>query len=160
MIKYLKNIFSPQNEQSEESSSESFKPSVNEERKVQIATCALFVEMAKADSDFSAEERNKIIKIMKDFFNLEEEYVNELLELSEQKVKESISIYEFTSIINDRFSGEEKFELLKNLWRLIYLDGNIDRYEDRLIKKIGGTINVDHKFIIGAKLLVKEEMKK
>lgn len=161
MIKYLKKILLPQSAGEQHTEPQDvFKPSINEERKLQIATCALFVEMAKADSDFSDEERGKIIKIMKQTFHLEDEYVNELLEMSEERVKESISIYEFTSIINNYFSGDEKFDLLKNLWRLIYVDDNLDKYEDFLIKRIGGTLNVDHKIIIGAKLMVKEELKK
>ncbi len=83
--------------------------------------------------------------------------VNDLIELSEQKIKESISIYEFTSTINDNFSKEDKFELMKNLWKLIYIDEKLNMYEDHLVKKIGGMLNLDHKKIIEAKLIVKEE---
>lgn len=130
----------------------------DEQKKLQIATCALFVELAKADSNFTEDERNKIISIMKDAFNLEEDYINELLELSEEEVKDSVSIYEFTSIINQYFTEEEKFELLKDLWRLIYVDDHLHKYEDMLIKRIGATLNLEHQKIIGAKLLVKEEI--
>jgi uncharacterized tellurite resistance protein B-like protein len=132
----------------------------DEEKKLHVATCALFVEIAKADSEFTSEEKNKIISIMKEAFKLEDYYVNELLELAEQEVYESVSIYEFTSIINQHFSEKEKFELLKDLWRLIYVDDQLHKYEDVLIKRIGGTLNLEHQKIIGAKLLVKEEIER
>ena len=45
---------------------------------------------------------------MKKDFDLDDECVNELLELSEQKVKDSVSIYEFSSVINESFTQQEK----------------------------------------------------
>ena len=97
---------------------------------------------------------------MKNDFDLDDECVNELLELSEQKVKDSISVYEFSSVINESFTQQEKFELMKNLWRIIYEDGKLDSHEDRLIKIIGSTLNLEHKDVIGAKLFVKQELGK
>lgn len=127
-------------------------------KKYQVATAALLVEVAKADGNFSEDERKRIIDLMKKDFDLDDECVNELLALSEQKVKDSVSIYEFSSVINESFTQQEKLELLKNLWRIIYEDGKLDSHEDRLIKIIGSTLNLDHKDIIAAKLFVKQEL--
>jgi uncharacterized tellurite resistance protein B-like protein len=129
-------------------------------KKYQVATAALLIEIAKADGDFSIDERERIIDLMKNDFELDDECVNELLELSEQKVKDSISVYEFSSVINDTFSQPEKIELLKNLWRIVYEDGKLDSHEDRLIKIIGSTLILEHKDVIDAKLFVKQEMGK
>ena len=128
--------------------------------KYQVATAALLIEIAKADGDFSDDERNRIFDLMKNDFELDDECVNELLELSEQKVKDSISVYEFSSVINESFTQQEKFELMKNLWRIIYEDGKLDSHEDRLIKIIGSTLYLEHKDVIGAKLFVKHELGK
>jgi uncharacterized tellurite resistance protein B-like protein len=129
------------------------------EKQLQVATAAVFIEMAKADGTFTVEERKSVIKGLKNQFNIDDEYVEELLLLSEEKVDESISIYEFSNIINDNFSNEDKFKLLKNLWRLIYTDERLDGYEDRLIKIIGGMLLMDHQQIINAKMLVRKELK-
>ena len=131
----------------------------NHHKKLQVATAALFIEMAKADGDFSDEERQRVIHIMQNTFDLDEDCVNELIELSEKKLEKSTSVYEFASIINKHFSRGEKLELLEALWKIIYVDDKLDKYEDRLIKVIGGMLNVDHKDIINAKLLVKEKLK-
>jgi uncharacterized tellurite resistance protein B-like protein len=156
LIKHLKRILFPFSEENKDEEH----PKINEEKKLQIATCALLVEMARADNEFTSEEKDSIISIMKSTFDLDKEYVEELVELSEEKIEESISIYEFSSVVNNHFSSDEKFELVKNLWRLIYVDDTLHHHEDHLIKRIGGTLNLDHKLIIGAKLLVKEELKK
>ena len=130
------------------------------EKKLQMAACALLVEMGKADSNFTDEERRKIISIMENTFNVEEDYVNELIELSEKKIEENDRIYEYTTIINENFSNDEKFELLKNFWRLIFTDANLDKYEEHLVKMIGTLLNIEYSNIVGAKLLIKEELKK
>ena len=124
-------------------------------KKIQIATAALFIEIAKADGEISADERKKIVKNMEEMFDLDDECVENLIKLSEQRVNESISVYEFSSIINENFSREEKYQLMKNLWKIVYADNHLDQYEDRLMKIIGSTLNLDHKDVIDAKLEVK-----
>ena len=131
----------------------------SETKKLQIATCAIFLEMAKSDDNCTNEERQEILSIMQKTFDLEKEYTNELIELAKSRLVQSISIYEFTGIINNNFSPEEKFELMKNLWRLIYTDQKLDKYEDQLVKRIGTMLHLEHKDVIAAKLMVKEEMK-
>ncbi len=127
-------------------------------KQYQIATCALFIEMASADENFTNEEKDKIISILESLFDLNEEEVNELMNLAEERIKGSISLYEFTKIINDNYSKDQKFELVKNLWRLIYIDKTLNAYEDNFIKKIGLMLNLEHQDIIAGKLLVKEEL--
>lgn len=156
MFDYLKKIFGEEPEQKTELKDQ--KPSVTKKHKVEIAACALFIEMAKADGEFTDEERSFIISEMKNTFNLEDDCIDDLMALAEQRVKESVSLYEFTGIINNTFSQPEKIELIESLWRLIYKDEKLSAYEDHLIKRIGATMNIEHKQIINAKLWVKEQM--
>jgi uncharacterized tellurite resistance protein B-like protein len=159
MLNYLKKIlYVPQNDNKGTFNN---KPGeTSETKKLEAATCTLFIEVAKADNNFSEEERDKIISIMNTTFELEPDCINDLIELAEKRLEADDSIYDFTNIINNNFTNEQKFELLKNLWRLIYTDDKLDIYEEHMIKKIGGLINMGHEDIIGTKLLVKEEMKK
>ena len=156
MFEYLRKIFAdnqtPINQSPVNSSSES------KNQKIEIAACALFIEIANADGEFTDEERKFIISEMKSTFNLDDDYVNDLILLAEQRVKESVSLYEFTGVINTTFTFEEKIELIESLWKLIYKDEKLNQYEDHLIKRIAATINIEHKQIINAKLWVKEQM--
>lgn len=131
--------------------------STSDEKKLQIAACAILLEMAKSDDNCTDDELNEILKIMQKMFNLDKDYAEKLIEAAKSRLIQSISIYEFTGIINDHFTREQKFELMKNLWRLIYSDRRLDRYEDQLVKKIGAMLLLEHKNVIAAKLIVKEE---
>ena len=156
MFDYIRKVLSSELNSTEIETSSSKTAS----KKYQVATAALLVEIAKADGDISKDERKRIIDLMKNDFDLDDECVNELLALSEKKVKDSVSIYEFSSVINESFTQPEKLDLIKNLWRIIYEDGKLDSHEDRLIKIIGSTMNLEHKDVIGAKLFVKQELRK
>ena len=156
MFDYLRKIFTAQEDSDVNKLQES--RSTFDKRKVEIAACALFIEMAKADGDFSDEEREFIISEMKSTFNLDKVCVDELMVLAEQQIKESVSLYEFTGVINNTFSQAEKLELIESLWRLIYKDEKLNMYEDHLIKRIAATMNIEHKQIINAKLWVKEQL--
>ncbi|MGQ9798540.1 MAG: tellurite resistance TerB family protein [Ignavibacterium sp.] len=128
------------------------------EKKLQVAACALFIELAKADGNFTDEEKTFIINHMKNCFSIDDEYVKELIELAEKRVKESVSIYEFTGEINEHFTQEQKEKLIENLWRLVFTDEKMHAYEDHLMKKVSLTLNIEHKKLIEKKLLVKSEL--
>jgi uncharacterized tellurite resistance protein B-like protein len=156
MLDYLRKLFSDGDSVIQNSLSASV--SENKRKKIEIAACALFIEIAKADGEFSADERDFIISEMKSTFNLDEAYVHDLMTLAEERIKESVSLYEFTGVINTTFSHNEKIELIESLWKLIYQDEKLNQYEDHLIKRIAATINIEHKQIIDAKLWVKQQM--
>ena len=156
MFEYLKKILS--NESSEALKEENIDISDHHEKQLQIATAAIFIEMAKADGEFSDDEREHIVVSLKNRFELEDDYVHDLIELCKVELKDSISLYEFSGVINKNFTFEDKYELLKNLWRLIYTDKTLDKYEDHLIKLVGGMLQIEHKQIINAKMLIRKEL--
>ena len=154
MLKYLKDLLTG------EAAPEEKGEALSHTEKLQIATSALFIEVAKSDENFSQEERNYIVNILKKQFNLTIDEVNELMKLAEESVDRSVSLYEFTGVINQHFNKEEKFEIVKHLWRLIFLDENLDKYEEHFIRLITNNFHLEHQDLIDAKMMVKEEMDK
>ncbi len=63
MFEYLKKILS--NESSEPLKEENANKSDHHEKQLQIATAAIFIEMAKADGEFSDDEREHIVVSLK-----------------------------------------------------------------------------------------------
>lgn len=150
MLKFFKEILSV--DCNNESTNITFK------KKIQIATCSLLIEIANSDDEFSELELQTIIELMKNQFKLETEEVEELIELSHQNIENSVSLYEFTDIINKNFNNDEKFEIIKNLWLLILIDENLDSHEEYFLRKIHNNLNLPHKDLITAKIMVKEEL--
>jgi len=151
MLNYLKELFSnPNNNESVESESN--------QHKLQVAACALLIEIAAADDEFAEEEKNKIIAVMKNIFDLTNEEVDNFITKSEEEIINSVSLYEFTDVLNKQLNSDEKYFIIKNLWHIAYADGNLDTFEDHYIKKISNNLHLYHKDRIAAKLEVKEEL--
>lgn len=159
MFNYLKKIFNVPDSNHNTAYERGSYNEADGNKKLKIATCTLFIEVARADDNFDESERDKIISVMKSTFNLEDECIKDLMELAEERLETDDSIYDFTKLINQSFSNDEKFGLLKDLWRLIYVDNKLNMYEDHMIKKIGGLLNMGHSDIIASKMLVQEELK-
>ena len=130
----------------------------NKSHKLQMAACALLLEIANADDNFSSDEKLRIVKIMQSKFQLDEDEVVSLIEQSNEEIENSVSIYEFTNIINKNLNHDEKFLIVKSLWELAYVDGELDKYEDYYIKKISNNLHLHHKERVAAKMEVKEEL--
>lgn len=123
---------------------------------IRIATCALFLEMSNIDGEFSKRERENIISIMKKYYDLSDEYVVALLEASHEEVKGSIDLWQFTNLINQNYSMEEKLRIIEAIWRVAYTDGKLDKHEDYLVHKLAKLLRLSHKQLIEAKVKVKK----
>ena len=121
-----------------------------------LITAALMVEVMQADFHLDDREQQEFLAVLQHSFKLDEEEVLELSELAQTKVDQATSLYEFTRQINDSFTPEEKLELIKNMWRVAFADGEIDRYEDGVIRRVAELIYVSHSDFIRMKLEVKD----
>ena len=125
-------------------------------QKIQVATCALLLEVAHSDEAFSEIERDNIVGILKEDFRLSDEYAQELIELAEKERKERIDLWGFTRLINENYSIEEKISIIEMVWKVIYADGKLDKYEDHLAHKLSKLLKLEHKQLIDAKLKIRD----
>ena len=123
-------------------------------RDVRVATCALFLEMAHIDDTFTKEETEIILSILKEKYQLSDEHADHLLGEAGRELKESIDLWQFAKLINDNYSIEEKMEVIKTLWEIVFVDGKMDRYENYLMHKVATLLRLSNEKLIDAKLAV------
>ena len=116
------------------------------------ACSSLLIEVALSDKDFDEEEITSMKEILKNTHGISDETINELVSNAKQTVDESTSLYSYTREVNDNFSYDDKLLLLQSLWDIAYADGNVDKYEEHLIRKISDLIYISHSDFIKAKL--------
>jgi uncharacterized tellurite resistance protein B-like protein len=119
-----------------------------------LAVCALFVEMARIDETFTPSEMETILAILKDKYGLSQEYAYALITEAEKELKESVDLWQFTNLINENYSIEKKMELIEMLWRIVYVDATMDKYEHHLMDKLAKILRLTHEQLIDAKLKV------
>jgi len=134
---------------------ESSQPGEKEEgitRRIQVATAVILLEVANSDEDFSESEKNSIVGILKDNFELSDEEVSELIAASDEERKGSVDMWHFANIINENYTETEKHSVMDNIWRVIYANGRLDKYEDHIVHKLATILHIPHKAMIDAKL--------
>jgi len=62
---------------------------------------------------------------------------------------------EFTRVINDHYTPQQKLQLISGMWTVAYADGDLDKYEEALIRQVAELTYVTHEDYIRSKLKVK-----
>ena len=148
MLKSIQNIFRHRNQEASDSS---------EIYQRELAYASLLVEVIKSDDKFDDREREKLLDVLSKKLKIRDDELQNFAELAKQKSDESTSLYEFTREINDKYEYDEKVKLIEDLWRIAYSDGQLDKYEDYVIRKIADLIYVTHSDFIKSKLSVKNQ---
>jgi uncharacterized tellurite resistance protein B-like protein len=110
-----------------------------------IAVASLLIHSAKIDENFTDKER-KIIKNALIEMGAEVEKIDEIIEESEKKEKDSNQILDFTRKIKN-ISEDKKKLIIEALWNIIYSDKNADMYETNLMRRLSGLLYLDNKVV-------------
>lgn len=121
---------------------------------LQLAAAALLVELGKADYQTGAAEQSAVMDAIRRRSGLRDEELAALVAEAQHSSAQSTSLYEFTKLINQHYSVDEKYALVLELWQVAAADGEIHKYEDHLIRRISDLIYVPHSEFIRAKLQV------
>jgi len=117
-----------------------------------IATAALLMEVARADFTQDADEEAAMAKLLSETLDLDSGTINQLLVEAGEAVDKATSLYEFTRLVNDHYSYDEKCELIAAMWRVAYADESLSKYEEHLIRRAAELIYVTHEDFIRGKL--------
>ncbi len=128
----------------------------SEAMSLELAAASLLIEVSKSDYKEEPAEVDKIHQLLIQHFDLSDDDIDDFMARAHKQNQDSTSLYPFTRYINDNCSNEEKFHLVKALWEVAAEDGEIDKYEEHLIRKIAELIYLPHRDFIRAKLQVCE----
>lgn len=125
------------------------------QRRLRLAAAALLIETARADFSEDEQEQAALESLLCSSLGLDASAVHALVESASGQLDKSTSLYDFTRVINDYYSAGQKFELISAMWRVAYADGNLDKYEEHLIRQVAELTYVPHQDYIRAKLAAK-----
>ncbi len=121
------------------------------QKAIQIAVAVLFIEMSRIDGHIDHKELIGIQQLLENNFDLSDAEKHELIELAEQDLNQSTDYYQFTAEINRAFNHDEKVQMIQNLWKIAFSDGEINPHEDHYLRKICSLLHVSHKDFIKTK---------
>ena len=133
-------------------------PGANEQdeaARLRLATAVLLLEAARADSEFSDDERAAVLRMLQARFALDDAAAAALLEAAEQARWESGDLYQFARQLNDSFPLPRKLAVAELLWEVVYSDGVLEAHEDALMHKVGNLLGIRHEDLMALKRKVR-----
>ena len=122
---------------------------------VKLATTCLLTKVAFADEYLDPKEERIIREILADFFSIETEEINKLFKDSNQLLEKSTDIFSFGQLLNQKFTKEDKIDLIGCIFEVAFADGELHHLENQTIKKIAHILNIEHKDLITVKMEIK-----
>ncbi len=103
---------------------------------VRLAACALLIEIAHADEEFTEDEEQHLLSAVRRQYGLEEDEADQLLELAEQARVSAVDLWQFTKLIKQNYSLGQKMVLVEVMWGLVYSDGQLSSHEEALMRRV------------------------
>jgi uncharacterized tellurite resistance protein B-like protein len=119
--------------------------------KVQLAACALLLELAHADGEFSAEEREHIQRTVVRHFGLDQETGADLIRLAEAEREQSLDHFQFTHLIANEYDLGQKMVLAEVMWGVILADGRLSDHETHLVRKFASLMRLEPAYLAQAR---------
>lgn len=129
------------------------------QEKINLCCFSLMVITANVDSIFDESEYKTIQELGRDLFNLDKKTIDEVISDAKQRANDSTSLYEFTSLIHENLSENDKFKLIVGLWKIAFADGEVDKYEEHVIRRVAELIYLDHARFTEARHIAENQSK-
>lgn len=118
---------------------------------VRLAACALLVELAKVDGEFSTRERQRILDILQRHFGLTADGAEELVAAAVQESRRSVDDFAFTRQVLRDYDLGQRMLLAELMWQVVLADGSIDSNESYLMRKLANLLQLDPAFLSEAR---------
>ena len=109
---------------------------------VQLAACAVLLELAYADDEFTPAERAHIESALRRHFALDEDTASELMELAEMERQQAVDYFQFARTINQHYDLGQKMVLAEVMWGVILADGQIASHESYVVRKLANLLDL------------------
>ena len=118
---------------------------------LQLAACALLLDVAYADGEFSAEERAHIERALEHRFGLAPAEGREVIALAEAERVRAVDHFAFTSTLLRGYGPAQKQQLAEVMWGVALADGAVAEHEHYLTRKIANLLELDPADLSAAK---------
>jgi len=106
---------------------------------INLNAVELMISIALADGKMSEDEKKLIMHYI-DSRNIDSK--SKLFKDALDSSIEMTSFHDQVTAINESYAKEDKISLLNDIWKLILIDGVIDKYEENLFYRIGDLIHI------------------
>ncbi len=126
-------------------------PSAESAKDIRLAACALLLELANADDEFTEDERQHLESAVRRQFGLDSTEAEKLLDLAQKEREQAVDLWQFTNLIAEHYTTGQKMVLAEIMWGLVYSDGELANKEDYLMRKICNLLRLEPGYLAEAR---------
>jgi uncharacterized tellurite resistance protein B-like protein len=119
------------------------KPSALRTDDAQLAMAALLVRLARADQDYSDDEKSLILTLLQSRYSLAADQAKSLRAQAEALESKAPDTVRFTKLIKDTVPYEQRQSVVRDLWALVLADGTRDAEENSLMRMMANLLGVN-----------------
>jgi uncharacterized tellurite resistance protein B-like protein len=131
-------------------------PPQTRDSELRMAACALLLELAHADDEFTDDERQHLVSAVRRHFSLDQLQADELLSLAERARARAPDLWEFTTLIRKHYSVGQKMVLAEIMWGVVFADGELSSREEYLLRKLSHLLGLEIGYLSEARERVRE----
>jgi uncharacterized tellurite resistance protein B-like protein len=121
------------------------------EHQLQLACAALMIEVLYADYSVDQSEIDTLCTTLQHNFDLNKDEADRLIQLADEERAGATDYYQFTSLINEFYTQQQKRELVTRLWQMAYADNTVHKLEEHLVRRLADLLHVPHSAFIQSK---------
>jgi uncharacterized tellurite resistance protein B-like protein len=125
---------------------------------LRLSTAAVLLEIAYADGEFTPAEDGDVVGYLRRAFSLSEEEARDLLGAANEVREHTIDYFGITNFIRNNSSLQQRIDIVKTMWRMVYADRKLTDYENYLVRKLADLLGLEHHVMIDAKVSVLREL--
>lgn len=107
-----------------------------------IAAAALAVHVIAVDGVVEDSERATLRQSLAREFSLSETDTDALIEIAQERDRDAVDLYGFTSVLNRRMDEDGRLRVVEMLWEMVYADGTVHEFEDNTLWRIAELLHV------------------
>ena len=118
---------------------------------VRLAACALLVELASVDGEFSTVERQRIVDILQRHFGVDAAGAESLIAEATQASRGSVDDFVFTRQVVRDYDLAQRMVLAELMWQVVLADGTVAGDESYLMRKLANLLQLEPAFLAEAR---------
>ena len=123
---------------------------------IHLAACALLLEIAYADGEFSPPERAHLERVLARQFALSPEDGRRLIALAEEERTRAVDDFHFTRVLDRSYDLGQKMVLAEIMWGMVLADGKVADHEQYLARKIANLLDLEPGYLAAARAAARE----
>jgi len=106
----------------------------------------------------TAEETGDLVTYLKRAFALADDDASDLVNAASEIRNRTIDHFAMTNYIRQNATLEQRVEIVRTMWRIVYSDRKLTDYENYLVRKLADLLGLEHHVMIEAKVAVLREL--